>query len=128
MLVVKDICNLKQVCTQSGGLRPFGVSLILAGVDEDGPKIFETDPTGIFFQFKAVVMGEGEAEINEILEKEYNEKMNIEDGLKLCIKSLKTFLGKNFNFARIDAAFISKKDKKFTKVEQGHLEKYLKKR
>ncbi len=126
--IVKDVCNLKQVCTQSGGLRPFGVSLILAGVDEEGPKLFETDPTGIFFQFKATVIGEGEAEINEILEKEYNEKMTIDDGLKLCIKSLKTFLGKNFNFDRIDAALISNKDKKYTKVEQGRLEKYLKKK
>lgn len=41
--VVKDVCALKQICTQSGGLRPFGVSIIFAGVDDDGPKLFETD-------------------------------------------------------------------------------------
>ncbi len=126
--IVKDVCTLKQICTQSGGLRPFGVSLIFAGVDEEGPKIFETDPTGIFFQFKATVIGEGEVEINEILEKEYNEKLNIEDGLKLCIKALKSFLGKNFNINRIDAAYINKKDKKFIKIERGHLEKREKKK
>src|SRR3989344_178996 len=65
--VVKDICALKQICTQSGGLRPFGVSILVAGIDADGPKLFETDPTGIFFQFKATVIGEGEPEIEEIL-------------------------------------------------------------
>ena len=50
LTVVKDICNLKQICTQSGGLRPFGVSILIAGIDETGPKLFETDPTGIYFQ------------------------------------------------------------------------------
>ncbi len=126
--IVKDVCTLKQICTQSGGLRPFGVSLIFAGVDEEGPKLFETDPTGIFFQFKATVIGEGEVEIDEILEKEYYDKITIEDGLKLCIKALKSFLGKNFNINRIDAAFISKKDKKFTKIENGRLDKIAKKK
>ena len=61
--VVKNICDLKQMCTQSGGLRPFGVSILVAGIDVDGPKLFETDPTGIFFQYNAVVIGEGEQEI-----------------------------------------------------------------
>ena len=36
LTIVKDICDLKQICTQSAGLRPFGVSLLVAGVDEDG--------------------------------------------------------------------------------------------
>lgn len=124
--IVKDVCNLKQLCTQSGGLRPFGVSLIFAGVDEDGVKLFETDPTGIFFQFKATVIGEGEVEIEEMLEKEYHEKITIEEGLKLSMTALKNFLGKNFDLARIDAAYISLKDKKFTEVTKDHLEKLFK--
>ena len=33
--IVKDICDLKQICTQSAGLRPFGVSMLVAGVEED---------------------------------------------------------------------------------------------
>ncbi|HJN62558.1 MAG TPA: archaeal proteasome endopeptidase complex subunit alpha, partial [Candidatus Parcubacteria bacterium] len=58
--VVKAICDLKQICTQSAGLRPFGVSILVAGVDGTGPKLFETDPTGIYFQYRASVIGEGE--------------------------------------------------------------------
>ncbi|RLE46765.1 proteasome subunit alpha, partial [Candidatus Woesearchaeota archaeon] len=113
---------------QSGGLRPFGVSLIFAGVDEDGPKLFETDPTGIFFQFRATVIGEGEEEIEDILEKEYSEKLTIEEGLKICVKALKSFLGKNFDIERLDAAYINKTDKKFVEVKKEHLEKLLKKK
>ncbi len=123
--VVKDICALKQMCTQSGGLRPFGVSVILAGIDADGPKLFETDPTGIYFQFRATVIGEGEQEIEEILTQEWNEKLTIEDGLKLALAALNKVLDKNFSVDRVDAAYIDSKEMKFTKVKKDRLEKLL---
>lgn len=124
--LVKDICALKQICTQSGGLRPFGVSIILAGIDADGPKLYETDPTGIFFQYRATVIGEGEPEIEEILAKEYNPKMTIEEGLRLCIVALNKVLDKQFNVERIDAAYILTADKKFTRVERAKIDRVLK--
>src|SRR3989344_1355079 len=68
--LVKELCNLKQAFTQYGGARPFGVSLILAGVDPD-PRVFLTDPTGIYWEYKAVAIGENEDEIREMLNKEY---------------------------------------------------------
>ena len=71
-LYKKDIAQLKQICTQSGGLRPFGVSLLVAGVDEGGLKLFETDPIGIYFQYKATAIGEGENEVEQMLEKHYS--------------------------------------------------------
>ena len=124
--VVKDICDLKQICTQSGGLRPFGVSVLVAGVDDSGPKLFETDPTGIFFRYKASVIGEGEPEIEEVLHKEYKESITIEDGLKICIKALSTILDKNFSVDRIDAAQITTKEKKYQKVSRLRIEKIYK--
>ncbi|MBW2967959.1 archaeal proteasome endopeptidase complex subunit alpha, partial [Candidatus Woesearchaeota archaeon] len=90
--IVKNVCDLKQLCTQSGGLRPFGVSILVAGIDPDGPKLFETDPTGIFFQYNAVVIGEGEEGIEELLHKKYKPSLSIEEGLKLCIDALKEVL------------------------------------
>jgi len=124
--VVKDICALKQICTQSGGLRPCGVSIIMAGIDGEGPKLFETDPTGIYFQFRATVIGEGETEIEEILGQEYSEKLTIEEGLKLAINALNKILDKNFNVDRIDAAYITTAEKKFVKIKKDKLEKLLK--
>ncbi len=124
--IVKDVCALKQICTQSGGLRPFGVSLLIAGVDKDKPKLFETDPTGIFFQFKATVIGEGEPEIEEILNKEYKDNLSLDDALKLAISALYKILDKNFSVDRLDASFISMSDKKFAKVERDKLDKILK--
>ncbi len=122
MSIVKDIANLKQVCTQSGGLRPFGVSLLIAGIDEDGPKLYETDPTGIFFQYKAIVIGEGEAEVQEVLYKEYKDDLAIEDCLKIAVKALSKFLDKEFNVDRIDAAYIKTDSPSLIKVEKSKIE------
>jgi len=123
--IVKDLCNLKQLCTQSGGLRPFGVSVLIAGIDQDGKKLFETDPTGIFFQYNATVIGEGEAEIEEILHKEYKEDMTIEQATKLAIKSLIKTLDANFNVERLDCVYIKEKEKKFTRMGKQKLSQIL---
>ncbi|MBW2968572.1 archaeal proteasome endopeptidase complex subunit alpha [Candidatus Woesearchaeota archaeon] len=121
--IVKDMCSLKQICTQSGGLRPFGVSIIAAGIDTDGPKVYETDPTGIYFRYKATVIGEGETEIEEIFEKEYKETMTIEDALKMSIKALYKILEKNLHVDRIEAAYIKTEDKKLISIKSEVIEK-----
>jgi proteasome alpha subunit len=123
--IVKDISNLKQICTQSGGLRPFGVSLLIAGVDEMGAKLFETDPTGIYFQYRATVIGEGETEIEELLKKEYADGMSLQDGVRLGIKGIQQFLGKDFNLERIDGAYITVSDRKFMRLKRADIERYL---
>jgi len=123
LTIVKDICDLKQMCTQSGGLRPFGVSILVAGIDDKTPKVFETDPTGIFFQYSATAIGEGEIEVEGILKKEYSPSITIDDGIKLSLKALKRVLGDNFNIERIDAAYIKTAEKKFTKISKAKLDK-----
>jgi proteasome alpha subunit len=114
--VVKDICDLKQICTQSGGLRPFGVSLLVAGIDIDGPHLFETDPTGIFFEYKATIIGEGEEEGEVIIHKEYKESMTVDQGMKLAIKTLQSVLKDKFNIDRVDCAYIKSDQKKFIRA------------
>ncbi|MBI4448579.1 archaeal proteasome endopeptidase complex subunit alpha [Candidatus Woesearchaeota archaeon] len=123
--IVTDIASLKQICTQSAGLRPFGVSTIIAGIDNTGAKLFETDPTGIFFQYKATVIGEGEAEISEILDQEYTDDVTLEEGLRICVNALVRILDKKFNVERIDAAYIEIKEKAFRKMDRSRIEKVL---
>ncbi len=123
--ITKDVCNLKQLTTQSGGYRPFGVSLLIAGIDEAGIRLFETDPTGIYYQYKATVIGEGEVEVEEVLHKEYKDNITMEDGLKLAIKALKKALDEEFKEDRIDAAFISLEKRKMEKVPKDKIAKLL---
>ncbi len=121
--VVKEIADLKQLTTQSGGYRPFGVSLLIAGYDIE-PKLYETDPTGIYFEYKATVIGEGEEKGKPILHKEYKDNMTFEEAIKLGFKVLKEVLGEKFSLERIDVAYIDEKKKsKFLNSEEK--QKYL---
>jgi len=124
--VVKDVCNLKQLTTQSGGLRPFGVSLLIAGEDEDGLKLFETDPTGIFNQYKATVIGEGETEAEEEIHKGYKDSLSVEDGLKLAVKAMKKVLKDDLNAERVDAAYIKKGGKGMEKFSKDKIAEFIK--
>ena len=126
LTIVKDICDLKQICTQSAGLRPFGVSVLIAGVDEDGEaRLFETDPTGIFFQYKASVIGEGETDVEETLHKRYKNDMDMEEGLKLAVGALLKSVGDTFNANRLDIVKIPIATKQYTKLHQSEIEKIL---
>ena len=124
--IVKEICALQQICTQSAGLRPFGVSILVAGIDRDGPKLFETDPTGIYFQYQATAIGEGEPEVEEILNKEYNPNLTIEEGFNLALSALMKVLGKEFSTQRIDAAYIKTDEKKLIQLTKDKLDKICK--
>ncbi len=125
--LVKEMCDLKQVCTQSAGLRPFGVSLLVAGVEDDGSiKLFLTEPYGLYFQYKAAAIGEGEAEIDDILQKNYKPNMTVQDGLKLGVGAMKEFLKGDFNFERVDAAYIDVNNKRFTKLSNDEIKNLMK--
>jgi proteasome alpha subunit len=125
-LIVKDIANLKQLCTQSGGLRPFGVAMLIAGVDEKGPQLYQTDPTGSYYEFKASTIGEGENEVQEVLHKKYKDNMTFEQALTLAVEALKTYLGEQFTLERLDAAYVDSTTKIVKKLNQDDLKKVLK--
>ncbi len=125
--LVKEICDLKQVCTQSAGLRPFGVSMIVGGVEEDGSiKLFLTEPYGLYFQYKAVVIGEGEEEIDAALQKRYRASLSVDEGLRFGLGLLKEYLKDEFNVDRVDAAYINATEKRFVKLTNDELRKLLK--
>ena len=120
--LVKDICNLKQFYTQYGGVRPFGVALLFAAINDE-PDLYVTGPTGNYFKYKATAIGEFELELKEILDKEYKDGMLCNDGLKLAMKALKKVIGKDFDLNRIEAVVIKTAVKKFVKLNSNELTK-----
>jgi len=124
LTLTKEICDIKQAFTQYGGARPFGVSMLLGGINGTGPELYLTDPTGIFFEYKATAIGEGESEVKTIFEKNYKDNMGMEDGLKLAFSAIKKVLGKEFKLDRFDVAFIPTSNQKFIKVDRALLAKY----
>jgi len=77
-----------QLYTQHAGVRPFGVSIIFAGVDKVGSRLFTTDPSGSYRAYKAVTIGIGQETAENLLEKEYREDLKIDEAVKLAVKCL----------------------------------------
>lgn len=123
--LAKEISNLKQAYTQYGGARPFGVSLLVAGVNDE-PRLFLTDPTGIQWEYKATAIGEYEDELKSILAKTYKDNLSVEEGIKLGLNAIKSVLGKDFSYERLDGAYIKMSDKKFKRLTKDYLKKMSK--
>jgi len=71
--ITRYVAGMKQKYTQSAGRRPFGVSCLLTGYDDDGtPHLYQTDPAGIYSEWKANAIGRSAKTVREFLEKNYN--------------------------------------------------------
>ncbi|MCE4627687.1 MAG: archaeal proteasome endopeptidase complex subunit alpha [Desulfurococcales archaeon] len=87
--IARSIADIKQAYTQHAGVRPFGVSLIFAGVNPDGRvRLLKTDPGGQYFSYYAVAIGMGENYAVEVFKEEYKRDMEFEDLMKLVLKAL----------------------------------------
>ncbi len=87
---VKEVADRMQLYTQYGGVRPYGVALLLGGIDEIGPQLFEIDPSSAFSSWKAQAIGRGAGEALKILRKQWKEKLNKDDAIRLALKALKS--------------------------------------
>ena len=67
--VAKHLADQSHQFTQYSGVRPFGVALIIAGVDRKGTRIFVTDPSGTYVPYSAVAIGGNSDEVTDFLEK-----------------------------------------------------------
>ena len=77
--LARQICDLKRLYTQNGGVRPFGSSLIIGGVNGDKARLFETDPSGALIEYKATAIGSGVQAAMDVFEEGY-ESVPEEDG------------------------------------------------
>uniref|UniRef100_A0AAZ3PDA7 Proteasome subunit alpha type n=2 Tax=Oncorhynchus TaxID=8016 RepID=A0AAZ3PDA7_ONCTS len=87
--LVQRVASVMQEYTQSGGVRPFGVSLLIAGWDDDHPYLFQSDPSGAYFAWKATAMGKNYVNGKTFLEKRYNVDLELEDAIHTAILTLK---------------------------------------
>ncbi len=86
--LAKEVTDFIQESTQSGGTRPFGAALLLGGVDDDGPRLFATDPSGTPQEWKAVAIGGSREEIHEFFEAEYSPDATLDDGVDVAVRAL----------------------------------------
>jgi proteasome alpha subunit len=108
--IVKEIADIKQQFTQYGGARPFGVALMIAGMN-DTPELFTTDVSGNYTSYKANAIGEGDEKIKEKLREKYNENLSTKEAVKLALDIFKEIQGENFNEDRFEIGVIGENKK-----------------
>jgi 20S proteasome subunit alpha 2 len=110
--------------TQSGGVRPFGVSLLVAGFDgEEGPKLYQVDPSGSYWAWKASALGKNGVNARTFLEKRFKEEDDIEDAVQLAILTLKEGFDGEITADNIEIGISS--DDSFKKLSTEEISEYL---
>jgi 20S proteasome subunit alpha 4 len=123
--ITRYVASLKQRYTQSNGRRPFGISCLLTGFDIDKtPRLYQTDPSGTYHEWKANAIGRNAKTVREFLEKNYTPE-NVateEQTVKLAIKALLEVVqsgGKNLEVA------VMKEDAKLSMMDVADIEKVV---
>jgi proteasome alpha subunit len=122
--VAKNIADMAQQFTQYAGVRPFGVALILAGVDKNGAALFLTDPSGTYIGYDAVAIGAGSDQVTEFLEKSYNNDISMDQASTLAMESIYLVSEDKTGIRHIKMAIIDNDTKTMRKVEEEEIEKY----
>jgi proteasome alpha subunit len=116
---------MSQAYTQHAGVRPFGVTMILAGVDATGPRVLTTDPSGAYRGFKAVAVGRKNDEANKLLEEKYSMDISLEDAIKLAIEAVKIASDSEINEETAKVAIVPAETKVFKRLESEEIKSYL---
>jgi len=115
-LIIKEISNVQQQFTQYGGARPFGVSLMVAGVNGKEPALYTSDITGNYFSYYANAIGENDDKLREKLREKYKKDSTIKEGVKVALKIFEDIQGKDFDIDRFELGYIEN-DGKLKKLE-----------
>jgi len=116
-LIIKEISNIKQQFSQYGGARPFGVSLMLAGINGKKPELYASDVTGNYLAYNANAIGEDDEKIKAKLRELYKKDLTIKKGIKLALEIYKEIQGEKFDINRFELNSIKTDEGKLKKVE-----------
>jgi len=121
--IARYIAGIQQKYTQSGGVRPFGISTLIVGFDQDNTaRLYQTDPSGTYSEWKANAIGRNSKTVREFLEKNYKDEANDKDTIKLAIKALLEVVegGKNVDVV------VLRNHKDYALLEEDEVEVYVK--
>ena len=121
--VARHLADQSHQFTQYSGVRPFGVALIVAGVDRRGSRIFVTDPSGTYVPYTAVAIGGNSDEITDYLEKNYKKEMSMDDAMSLAITAI-NLKSEEKGVKHIRMSRIKQDTKLFEKVSSQELAKH----
>ncbi len=123
--LVKKICDFKQTYTQYGGVRPFGTALLVAGVDDSGIYLFETDPSGALMAYRAGAIGEGRNTALSMFESKYRDGMGMDEAVSLSLDALRPASEDGSLSSKTVEIGVIKRDENFRKLSAEDVQKYI---
>ncbi|KUI53864.1 Proteasome subunit alpha type-5 [Cytospora mali] len=88
--------------------RPFGVALLIAGYDEDGPSLYHAEPSGTFYRYDAKAIGSGSEGAQAELQNEYHKSLTLIDAETLVLKTLKQVMEEKLDSKNVQLASVTK--------------------
>ncbi len=115
--IIKDISNLMQQFTQYGGVRPFGVFFMIAGINGKKPELYTSNVSGNYFSYNSNAIGENDEKIKEKLREKYKKELTMKKGVKLALDIFKEIQGNKFDIKKFELCYINKEECKVKRLE-----------
>ena len=122
--IIREIADIKQQYTQHPGVRPFGVSLMIAGIIGNEVKLYTSEITGSYYEYGAVSIGENDDRIKDMLRKEYKKEIKTDEAIKLSFSIFKKILGNKYDIGRFNVGVIKTEDKKLKKLSVEEIKRF----
>ena len=125
--LAKYIGDLEQMYTQSGGIRPFGISLIIGGVSDGQCRVYETDPSGALVEYKATAIGFGREKALELFEDKYEDDISLDDAIDLAIEGIYKATDGKVADDSVEISVVDKETATYRKLGEEEIEAYVNK-
>ncbi|KAF7993748.1 hypothetical protein HCN44_010343 [Aphidius gifuensis] len=126
--LITNLGNKMQTCTQRYDRRPYGVGLLVAGYDDQGPHVFQTCPSANYFDCKAMAIGSRSQGARTYLEKHLNEFLgsSLDELVKHGLRALRDTLPNEVDLSVKNVSIgIVGSDQEFDILDEDKTAKYL---
>ena len=123
--LTKTVTDHIQQYTQVGGARPFGVALIVGGIEDGEPRLYETDPSGTPYEWRALAVGADRGEIEDYLEANYEAELSLDEGVGLALSALASVSDDELRAEGTGVATVPVDDEQYRRLSDDEVETHL---
>jgi proteasome alpha subunit len=99
--------------------------LLIAGLDNDGIHLFETDPSGAYQSYQAGAIGRGKSTVMDYFEAKWKNNMTQNAAIKLGLEALRESMDDDLNSDTVEIAIVDSNG--YHKMAHGDALKHLEK-